>query len=141
MLKIVNFNVAFLAERTTLEPVSHELGAQYSMHPNLTELGTEMPPTSISQLRKGLHKHLPYVWKNIYTRKILQKFPMSHRLWHFSKKLLKISKNMQKKSTTSFKISTMQEKHTGGHKNNTFFRNYQILLFLGLKIRPKRRVK
>ena len=41
-----------LAERTTLEPVSHELGAQYGFTPsNITELGTDMTPTSMSQLR------------------------------------------------------------------------------------------
>merc|ERR1719383_719064 len=38
-------------ERTTLEPVSHELGGQYGFTPsNITELGTDMTPTSMSQL-------------------------------------------------------------------------------------------
>lgn len=39
------------AERTTLEPVNHELAAQYGFGSgNITELGTDMTPTSMSQL-------------------------------------------------------------------------------------------
>ena len=55
---LVYFSLIYLlsisAERTTLEPVSHELGSggYGSLHPNLTELGSEMPPTTMSQLRK-----------------------------------------------------------------------------------------
>ena len=44
-----------LAERTTLEPVNHELGSHYGLQQNLTELGTDITPTSMSQLRKLLN--------------------------------------------------------------------------------------
>jgi len=37
-------------ERTTLEPVNHELSAQYGFGTTITELGTDMTPTSMSQL-------------------------------------------------------------------------------------------
>jgi len=37
-------------ERTTLEPVNHEMGSHYGLQQNLTELGTDITPTSMSQL-------------------------------------------------------------------------------------------
>ena len=50
-----NTNFILIAERTTLEPVNHELAAQYGFGSgNITELGTDMTPTSMSQLRNVL---------------------------------------------------------------------------------------